>query len=562
MSSRRSNKLLVVVAIWLLLAGVVAIAFRVLVSPALTEGQAFREALSEYTELSETARKRGLSVEDIPEDADAEGIVTMIANLERRLTSSRAHDRPIRQRVGFSLDSFSGYAVFRSDAFAEELASAGLALELHDDGADYNARLRSLQQGTRPVAIFTIDALIKASAGLRDLPATIVLVLDETVGADAMVSYSQGVPDIDALNRPDARIVVTPDSPSETLTRVVMANFALPDLPQDPWVAANGAAEVYDRFVAADPTQPQAFVLWEPYVSKALEQPGATVLLDSSNFRGYIVDVLVVQRQFLLDHEETVRQIVQSYLKTAHRLRHSPGAWSAMLREDARKLGEPLTVAQAERMLDTIWWKNTRENYAHFSLLPGTEVGGVRTLHRIVKNLTDVLQETGAIAEDPTDGQPGALIYERVMRQLQTDRFHPDGSRRDSDEGIRDDQPTRELSDREWASLVPVGTLDVDRLVFARGTSALTGQTRRSLDRLRVTLQDWPHYYLVVEGQARQLGDTEANRALAVDRAEAARDYLEQAGVPTARMLATTREQLGRGGTAQSVTFRLMQLPY
>src|SRR5438128_345184 len=36
-----------------------------------------------------------------------------------------------------ALDSFSGYAVFRSPEFKEELAKLGIGLNLRDDNADY-----------------------------------------------------------------------------------------------------------------------------------------------------------------------------------------------------------------------------------------------------------------------------------------------------------------------------------------------------------------------------------------------------------------------------------------
>ena len=61
--------------------------------------------------------------------------------------------------------------------------------------------------------------------------------------------------------------------------------------------------DVYKQFLAAPPSEPTAFVLWEPFVSKRLlERPEARVLVDSSQFKGYIVDVLVAQQKWLHDH--------------------------------------------------------------------------------------------------------------------------------------------------------------------------------------------------------------------------------------------------------------------
>src|SRR5207245_9208095 len=117
--------------------------------------------------------------------------------------------QPLRsdlQTIKFALDSFSGYCVFRSDDMQRELASQGLQLDLVDDGADYTRRLESVRKGETTLAVFTIDALIKTCADIGDLPATIVMIIDETSGADAMIAYKSAVPNIDALNQANAPI--------------------------------------------------------------------------------------------------------------------------------------------------------------------------------------------------------------------------------------------------------------------------------------------------------------------------------------------------------------------
>ena len=91
-----------------------------------------------------------------------------------------------------------------------------------DDDADYAKRMESIKKGETPFAAFTIDALVNQTPRVGEPPATIVMMIDESRGADAMVAYKNGVPNLDALNSPRARVVLVPDSPSETL----MAMFA------------------------------------------------------------------------------------------------------------------------------------------------------------------------------------------------------------------------------------------------------------------------------------------------------------------------------------------------
>jgi flagellar motor protein MotB len=388
-------------------------------------------------------------------------------------------------------------------------------------------------------------------------------VIDETIGADAMVAYASAVPNIDALNRADARFVVTPASPSETLARTVLANFDLSRMGDDPWVRADGAEDVYTRFRKADRDKPMAFVLWEPYLSKALEQSGAHLLLDSSRFRGYIVDVLVAQRQFLLEHEDVVRLVVEAYLRTAYEVNRG-GEMEKLLADDARASGERLTQEQVARLAKGIWFKNTTENYAHMAITDDRASQQLQRLDLMIGNISAVLQRTGGIAGDPTGGKPNMLYYDGIFRKLYSSDFHPAIIRPATGEGesvrLRGELPA--LTDQQWRQLVSVGTLRVDRIVFARGTATLTHQSELALDRLAEILQSWPQYYLRVQGHARHEGDVEANRRLATERAAAARQYIVSRGIAPHRVNAVSTEPADTGGQAQSVSFVLGQTAY
>ena len=53
--------------------------------------------------------------------------------------------------------------------------------------------------------------------------------IDESKGAGATVAYKQGIPQISNLSNSRARIVLPPDSPSETLARIMINNRILPN---------------------------------------------------------------------------------------------------------------------------------------------------------------------------------------------------------------------------------------------------------------------------------------------------------------------------------------------
>ena len=223
-----------------------------------------------------------------------------------------------------------------------------------------------------------------------------------------------------------------------------------------------------------------------------------------------------------------------------------------LVMDDARQQGTALTEPQAQKLVSGVWWKNTQENFAHMGL---RQAQSIMHLEDIIENISDVLVATGAIAADPTQGQPNMLFYDGILRTLHDSDFHPGAA----DEEIRDDQVTlRRLSEAEWQSLVPVGTLDVPQLIFARGSDTLTSRSQAVLDKLVQDLADWPRDYLLVRGNASRRGDLDANKQLAAARAQAAKTYLIQSGVDENRVQAIGGEPSGN----TSVSFLLGQPPY
>jgi outer membrane protein OmpA-like peptidoglycan-associated protein len=130
--------------------------------------------------------------------------------------------------------------------------------------------------------------------------------------------------------------------------------------------------------------------------------------------------------------------------------------------------------------------------------------------------------------------------------------FHP------GQEEVHQDKRLAKLSDEDWKSLMPVGTLEVPRLVFARGTANLTQQSEDVLNNLAKELKSWPQFYLTVVGNCSKDGDPQANKQLANDRARTAVDWLIKAGVEQRRVRSVASDPNG----STTVVFTLGQLPY
>jgi outer membrane protein OmpA-like peptidoglycan-associated protein len=476
---------------------------------------------------------------------------------EQQEQAVKAHQQTIQKTtspskytttVKFAGDGFSGYAPIRSDSFKSECAKFGIRLDYKDDGANYTQRLKDLADGKIDMAVFTIDALIKCSAELGDFPATIVCLNDESKGADALVAAGKKYPNIDAMNNPETKIVCVANSPSEFLARVIIAHFNLDNLSSSPFEFCETEDLVYKKYQQSKPTDNFVYVMWEPYVSKVADNPDYHTLVDSSKFRGYIVDVIVAGRDYLVKNEATVESVVKAHLATIFANRNN---MLEMVVDDARLGGEGLKPNHAERLVKSIWWKNTQESFAHFGF---ANAAGLQSVEDICRNITDVLVKSQAISKDPTDNKPTMWYYDSIIKKLFDNNWHPGFG----NETIREEQKLVSLKDEEWAGLKPVGTLQVPRLVFARGTDKITAASETTLQELSEKLKTWPSYYLTVKGHASSAGDVDANLKLASARANAAVEWLVDHGVDRARIKAESVKPNG----STTVAFVLGEIPY
>ena len=517
------GRILVLCLIWLGVIGVAAIAWKALVAPARQN--------AEQAAAAEAAR--------LQEEAEA----------KRRTELREATRDPSRYeaRVTLALDSFSGYAVLRSERFRQELADRGVKLTLKDDQADYSVRLAALADGTAPIAAFTVDALLKHSHLRGNSPAVIVAVIDESRGGDAILAYKEVFPILDAMNDPEARFVLVPDSPSETLARVAAARFDLSRMPADPFEPAADAGAVFRAYQNNPAAAKRAYVAWEPQVSKILENPAVHRLFDSGGrggVRGYILDVLVVSRDFLRKNPETARKVLEAYFTANHVFRQD---YSALVAADAAAAGEPLTAAQADAVAEGIWWHNMAENLARFDLFePGPDGGRgarrVQYLEDAATKIADVPAADGGDRRRPRRRGGGGVPLFRPVEGAAGRRLPPRPRRGDG--AGRRRRTARPLARGAGPRCCRWASWTSRTLSFAPGRSALSARSERALDDLVETLADFPTAYVTVRGNAARLGDQDANRALARARAEAATAYLVGAGV-------SPQPAAGRGRGAQ-----------
>ncbi len=115
-----------------------------------------------------------------------------------------------------------------------------------------------------------------------------------------------------------------------------MQDFDLSRVASGSMERVSSPKELMSVYRQSTPASDKVFVVWEPFVSELLRNDQMHVLVDSSRFTGYIVDTLVVSRDFVLKHEEDLVVILQAYFRALYAYRDA-AKMKAWLIADAKK---------------------------------------------------------------------------------------------------------------------------------------------------------------------------------------------------------------------------------
>ncbi len=383
--------------------------------------------------------------------------------------------------------------------------------------ADYRTRFKKLAAGELQFAVATIDSYL-LNGGRFDYPGTIILVVDESKGGDALVARKSVVATIDDLkNRPKTKIAFTRASPSEHLLKALSDHFGLPffaDQDSGKWaVATEGSEQALKKLQngAVD-----VAVLWEPDVSRALASPKFVKLMGTEDTDKLIVDVLLVGRRFSIDHPEAVKALLHAYFKTQKEYRQNPDA----LRGDIKKV-TGLSNTQINAMLHGVEWATLGENTALWFGSAQNGQKGDEGLLDAISFALQVLRSSGDLKNNPLpDSDPYRITNRSFIREIAADRAGDDRSINGRDHSFS------RLTSSQWARLKKIGTLKVEPIPFRRSTALLDNTGQTILDTAADKLRRYPNFRVLVEGHTGLRGDTQANLDLSVARAKAVAIYL------------------------------------
>lgn len=448
------------------------------------------------------------------------GAYYLIPYLEEKedLETSDAGD--LRGTIKIGVDNWIGYFPLCGKEVKKRLRGYGYGLKCIDDNADYGKRFGDLKNAKLDLAVATVDSFLLNGAKLN-FPGSIVTVIDESKGGDALVAKTDKIKSLQELkDSTDIKIAFTPDSPSSHLLKSIAVHFDIPFLSEKSgWQletdGSNGALKALKSGKA------DLAVLWEPDVSQALKLEGVTKLLGTENTSKLIVDILIASKGVLLAEPEKVQALLQSYYQALKLYNDDP---ALLQKEISSKNGQ--SNSEISAMLEGVEWKNLTDNSLEwFGISQGSELGYEGLIDAIESALEILEKNDGFSSSSLPSNDPYRLLnrkfVENLYGKLSKGQFGKSLASKDKVNTFR------ELSSKQWKELREVGTLRIRPITFQSGTASLDNTGKLELDKLANNLKHYPNFRILVRGHTGTSGDSEANLVLSDDRAESVAKYLK-----------------------------------
>jgi outer membrane protein OmpA-like peptidoglycan-associated protein/ABC-type nitrate/sulfonate/bicarbonate transport system substrate-binding protein len=449
------------------------------------------------------------------------GIKVLTPLFEDRKQKSTSDAGEVKATITIDMDSWVGYYPLCSPEMKRRLKSRGYGLKCNDDNADYPGRMERLRNQECLLAVATVDSYI-LNAGDQKYPGVIVGVIDESKGGDGLVSI-QTIRSIDDIKKKSGiRIAFTPSSPSEHLAKSVASHFDVPALmAKENRIETKGSGEAYKKLLSGSA---DLAVLWEPDITKAVSK-GFNKVISTENTEKLIVDILLANRDFAVDHPEIVQLFLSEYFNVLKHYNENPG----QLRKEAAS-HYSVSAEQAESMLKGVQWINLENNARKWFGLSTQGASGLEGLYEAIQSTIQILKDNKDFSNNPLpDGDPYRIINSKFIQELHSGMIQF-GVEKTSEPVVDSiEKKFRKITDAEWEALREVGTLRIRPITFPSGVSSLNSEDKTEIANAVETLKHYPNYRVVVKGHTGLGGDKKENKKLSQQRADAVKQYIEAA---------------------------------
>ncbi len=443
----------------------------------------------------------------------------LIPMLEERDQIKTSDSRRSVKTIVMIGDDYGGYAFNQMPQLKRQLVSRGLSLDFQMDGGAYADRLQKFKDKKADIIVLPVKEYV-AHGKKHNYPGVIVAAIAESRGADMIVGFKDKIHTnkVQDLNDSLLKIGYIPASPNEFVLDLLIEDFDLYNLKNDQgWrVEFNSPDEVYK---ALERQEIDFAVLWEPLVSKATEKiPGVVKFFGSDKFRGYIIDVFVVRRDYLKKNERDVQAYFKEYFRVLNWYANHPDQQI----KDLAKVTD-LKSDQVRQMKKVIDWYDFNENQTlMFGISNDPNIPVDEGVVNCIWSSMDIMVRTGEVTEEPLK-DPYRIINSSVLEGLQPFMTRSVGS---GTKGAvaREFLP---LTADEWDSLNGPGVMRSGKVGFMIGNNLLDNEGKRVVDEaVKLLMLNYGGYRVEIRGHTGSDGDEGANVKLSEEMARAVRQRL------------------------------------
>jgi outer membrane protein OmpA-like peptidoglycan-associated protein/ABC-type nitrate/sulfonate/bicarbonate transport system substrate-binding protein len=426
----------------------------------------------------------------------------------------------IKEPLRWAGDGYLGYAFLQTIEIKKQLARKGIALQFTNDNGDYANRLEKFNNKEYDFIVLPINSYLEHGSQYK-YPGVIVAGISESKGADAIVGFDDVMPNgkINDLNNSNLKIYYTPASPSSFLLDLTISDFALDELANNKtWRReASGSEEVFSfaKKAAKDRSVGDAFVMWEPEVSRAIKKLGMKKLWGSDKFAGYIIDVIVFHRDAVSHKPEVIKDFLSTYFRALN-------YYSTRGEERTKELGKITGLDEdiIESMTSNIDWYSLQENCT--KLFDISVAVGMTSHDGLVNSIyacTDVMTRNRTLKNPISD--PYLIINSSFLEQLKDNEVKSLSTDKNATPPV-----FTAISENDWLKLAEVGIMRINPITFQSGANILDYQGEEIVDKVsQMLINNYPNYRIAIRGHTGQ-GDEKANKALSLERANIVKQRL------------------------------------
>ncbi len=456
------------------------------------------------------------------------GMPSAVAGPEGSADAARVAGLEVVRVAG---DPWSGYSSFRGEPrLKAALAQSGLALEYLDQAElyDQDKRMQALAEGRIDLALTTIDAYLQHGTKHRRggrYPGVIVWNIDESNGGDA-IFLSQGRAGFDAVQTTD-RVCFAAGTPSEHLWDFASLSFSTLDarLVHDNALVASGC---WEKLRAG---QVQIAVLWQPSTAIAVKAGYPKVFATGGQADDVIVDVAVVNREYLASHQSSVSRLAKAYFDTLDWHLSHPEEHAQLITEDCGPDCEK-DVELGRAVLDGIDFLTEREN----SCLWWGHCSTPAKMPERIRKTGQLLAAKGKIlVEELPD--PASILDDSILRELRPEAAADSASVEPGALTTRVRALNAPPLEKRYAydasasakrEDANVGTLRLPSIYFPEASSVLDQNAESVVHVIADRLRAFPALCVRIHGHTNSAGNPASNRALSEARARSIARHLSQ----------------------------------